>query len=74
MRDVKEWELLVMAVGKVVIAVMLAGAVAYSVVKGVPISDAMLKWLFLIVSGCVGISAGVSGMEWFSVRGRRRGG
>jgi len=74
MREVKEWELLVMAVGKVVVAVVLAGAVAYSMVKGVPISDEMLRWLFLILAGCVGISARVSGREWLSVRGRRRGG
>ena len=74
MRDVKEWELLVMVVGKVVIAVMLAAAVVYSMVKGIPISDEMLRWLFLVLAGCMGISAVVSGKGWLSVRKRGRGG
>lgn len=74
MRNAKEWELLVMAVGKMVIGMILAGAVGYSVVKGVPISDEVLRWMFLIVAGCLGISAGQSGVAWFSVRRKRRGG
>lgn len=74
MRSEKEAELLVTAVGKIVVAVVLVGAVAFSMMKGVPISDEVLSWTFLIVAGCVGASARMSGSEWLSARRARRGG
>lgn len=64
-------ELRVMVWGKTVVAVLLAGVVAYSIIAGTPVDAELLKVVLVLLAGYFGLSARV---EYRALREGRGGG